>query len=48
MEISVADTAEKDFDLNVVITGIAPQDHGGGKRRIRARSSVSPCFILTT
>jgi hypothetical protein len=25
----VADTAEKDFDLNVVITGIAPQDHGG-------------------
>jgi hypothetical protein len=32
MEIGVADTAEEDFDLYVVLNGIAPHDRGGGKR----------------
>ena len=48
VEIRVADTTEKDFDLNVVFTWIAPRDRGGGKRRFRTRSSVSLRFILTT
>ena len=48
VEVRVTDTTEKDFDLNVVFTWIAPRDRGGGKRRFRTRSSVSLRFILTT
>ena len=48
VEIRVADTTEKDFDLNVVFARIAPRDRGWGKRRFRIRSSVSLRFILTT
>jgi hypothetical protein len=48
VEVRVADTAEKDFDLNVVFARIAPRDRGGGKRRFRTPSSVSLRFILTT
>jgi hypothetical protein len=48
VEVRVADTAEKDFDLNVVFTRIAPRDRGGGKWRFRTRSRVSLRFILTT
>ena len=48
VEVRVADTAEKDFDLNIVFARIAPGDHGGSKRRFRTRSSVSLRFILTT
>jgi hypothetical protein len=48
MEISVADTAEKDFDLNVIITGITPRDRGGDKRRTRTGSRIGLRLILTT
>jgi hypothetical protein len=48
VEVRVADTAEKDFDLNIVFARIAPRDRGGGKRRFSTRSSVSLSFILTT
>jgi hypothetical protein len=48
VEVRVADTAEKDFDLNVMFARIAPGDGGGGKRRTRAGSKVGLRFILTT
>jgi hypothetical protein len=32
MEVRVADTAEKDLDLNVVFARIAPRDRHGSKR----------------
>jgi hypothetical protein len=48
VEVRVADTAEKDFDLNVVFARIAPRDRGGGKWRFRTRSRVCLRFILTT
>ena len=48
VEVRVADTAEKDFDLNIVFARIAPRDRGGSKRRFCTRSSVSLSFILTT
>jgi hypothetical protein len=38
VEVRVADTAEKDFDLNVMFARIAPRDRGGGKRRTHAGS----------
>jgi hypothetical protein len=41
MEIGVADTAEEDFDLYVVVSGIAPCNRGGGKRRCGTGSGVS-------
>lgn len=41
MEIGVADTAEEDFDLYVVFSGIAPRNRGGGKRRCSTGSGVS-------
>lgn len=41
VEIGVADTAEQDFDLNVVFGWIAPRDRGGSKRRCRTGSGVS-------
>ena len=48
MEISVTDTAEKDFNLNVVFAWITPGDQGGSKRRFCTISSISLRFILTT
>jgi hypothetical protein len=42
MKIGVADTAEKDFDLNIMICCIAPVNFGKGKRRRLARSRI--CF----
>ena len=41
VEVRVADTAEKDFDLNVVFTRIAPRDLGGGKWRFRTRTEYA-------
>ena len=41
VEIGVADAAEENFDLYVVLGGIAPRDRGGGKRRCRAGSGIS-------
>jgi hypothetical protein len=48
VEVRVADTTEKDFDLNVVFARIASRDGSGGKRRFLTRSRVSLRFILTT
>jgi hypothetical protein len=48
MEVRVADTTEKDFDLNVVFARIASRDRGGGKRRFRTRSRIGLRFILAT
>ena len=42
VEVRVADTAEKDFDLNVVFARISPRDRGGGKRRFRTRQQNKP------
>ena len=42
VEVRVADTAEKDFDLNVMFARITPRDSGGGKRRFRTRSTRKP------
>src|SRR5205085_3138590 len=47
VEVRVADTAEKDFDLNIIFTGIAPRNRHGSKRRFSTRSSISLRFILT-
>jgi len=47
MEIRVANTAKKYFDLNVVFARIAPGDRHGCKWRFRTRSRVSLRFILT-
>ena len=32
VEVRMADTAKKDFDLNVVFARVAPRDRGGGKQ----------------
>ena len=48
VEVRVADTTEKDFDLNVMFARIAPRDRGGGKRRFRTRSRIGLRFILAT
>jgi hypothetical protein len=48
VEVRVVDTAEKDFDLNIVIARITPRDHYGIKRRFHIRSSISLRFILTS
>jgi hypothetical protein len=48
VKVRVADTAKKDFNLNVVFARIAPRDHGGGKRRFCTIRSISLGFILTT
>jgi hypothetical protein len=41
MEIGVADAAEQNFDLNIVLTWIAPRDCRAGKWRGRTGSVVS-------
>jgi hypothetical protein len=48
VEVRMADTAEKDFDLNVTFARITPRDRRGCKWRFRTRSRVSLRFILTT
>ena len=48
VEVRVADTAEKDFNLNVMFVWVAPRDHGGGKWRVCTSSSVGLGFILAT
>ena len=48
VEVRVAYTAEKDFDLNVVFTRVAPRDRGAGKLRTRTGSRIGLRFILTT
>ena len=40
VEIRVADAAEKDLDLNVVLGWIAPRDGRRGQRRCRAGSGI--------
>ena len=45
VEIGVTDAAEEDFDLHVVLGGIAPRDRGGGKWRSRTGNGVSFCFV---
>jgi len=47
VEVRVAYTTEKDFDLNVVFARITPGDRHGCKWRFRTRSRVSFRFILT-
>jgi hypothetical protein len=41
----MADAAEENLDLNVVLGGIAPRDRGGGKRRCRAGNGISFCVV---
>ena len=48
VKVRVADTAEKDFDLNIMFARIASWDRDWGKWRFCTRSSISLCFILTT
>jgi hypothetical protein len=48
VEVRVTDTAEKNFDLNVVFARVTPRDRHGGERRFRTRSSINLRFILTT
>jgi hypothetical protein len=45
VEIGVADAAEEDFDLDVVLGGIAPGNRGSSKRRCRAGNGVSFCVV---
>jgi hypothetical protein len=47
VEVRMANTAEKDFNLNIIFTRITPRDDCRGKRRFRTCSRVSLCFILT-
>lgn len=41
MEVGVADAAEEDFELYVVLCRITPRDRVGGQRRCRTGSGVS-------
>src|ERR1035441_2699136 len=40
VQIGVADAAEKNFDLNIVFSGIAPRDRSGSKRRCCADNGI--------
>ena len=42
VEVRVTDTAEKNFDLNVVFARITPRDRRGGKRRLSTRQLRKP------
>jgi len=44
MEIGVADAAEEDFELHVVLARIAPRDRGGSERRSRAVCGIGLGF----
>jgi len=48
VKVRMTYTAEKDFDLNVMILWVAPRNHGGGKRRVYITSCISLGLILTT
>ena len=48
VKVRMTYTAEKDFDLNVMFTRIAPRNHGGGKWRVCITSCISLGFIPTT
>jgi hypothetical protein len=48
VQVRVADTTEKYFDLNVVLARITPGDHRWCNWRARTGSRVSLRFILTT
>jgi hypothetical protein len=48
VEVGVAYPTEKDFDLNIMFTWIAPWDRYQGKWRFSTRSSKTLRFILTT
>ena len=45
VEVGVADAAEEDLDLHVVLGGIAPRDRGGSKRRSRTGNGIGFCFV---
>ena len=45
VEIGVADAAEEDLDLDVVLGGIAPRDRGGSKRRCCAGNGIGFCLV---
>src|SRR5689334_23662288 len=47
VKVRMTYTAEKDFDLNVVVIWIASRDRHRSKWRFSTRSSISLCFILT-
>ena len=40
MKVGVADAAEEDLDLHVVLGRIAPRDRGGGQRRCRTGGGI--------
>jgi hypothetical protein len=48
VEVRVADTAEKDFDLNVLFAGIAPWNYRRSKRGCRTCSRISLSLVLAT
>ena len=45
VEIGVADAAEENLDLDVVLGGIAPRDRGGSKRRCCAGNGIGFCVV---
>src|SRR5580704_6884542 len=45
VEIGVADAAEQNLDLYVVLRRVAPRDLRGSHRRFRARSRISSCVV---
>jgi hypothetical protein len=48
VEIRVADAAEEDLDLHVVIGEISPLDRGGGEWRCRTAHGISFCLVHET
>jgi hypothetical protein len=48
VKVRVAYTAEKNFNLNIVFTGITSRDRYGIKRRFRIGSSIGLRLILAT
>jgi hypothetical protein len=48
VKVRMTYTAEKDFELNVLIVWIAPRNYGWGKWRVCITSCISLGFILTT
>jgi hypothetical protein len=45
VKIGVADAAEENLDLHVVVGGIAPRDRGGSKRRCCAGNGEGFCLV---
>ena len=45
VKVGVADAAEENLDLHIVLGWIAPRDRGGCKRRCRTGSGVSFCVV---